>query len=95
MVIGGSSRPQPRGAWPSKRARIGPPNASASGWRSAPSTSASSQPGRHQHVVVHERDQRRGRLAQAGVARRVEAAPLAVPDQAHAEALRDLRGRVG
>ena len=45
VVIGGSSRPQPRGAWPSKRARIGPPNASASGWRSAPSTSASSQPG--------------------------------------------------
>ena len=44
-VIGGSSRPHERGAGPSKRARIGPPNAPASGWRSAPSTSARSQPG--------------------------------------------------
>ena len=37
--------PAARGAGPSKRARIGPPNASASGCRAAPSTSARSQPG--------------------------------------------------
>ena len=50
---------------------------------------------RHEHVVVHERDQRRRRLAQAGVARGVQAAALAVADQSHAVRSATSRGRVG
>ena len=46
--------------------------------------------GRHQHVVVDEGDQVGLRLAQPRVARGVQLAPLAVPDQPHAEALSDL-----
>jgi hypothetical protein len=45
-------------------------------------------------VVVHERDQRGLRFAQAGVAGGVEAAPLAVAHAAHAEAPGDLAGGV-
>jgi hypothetical protein len=50
---------------------------------------------RHQDVVVHERDQRRGAPAHAAVARRVEAAPRSVGHQVHPRPGRDdRRGRV-
>ena len=48
----------------------------------------------HEHVVIDERDQRSAGLAHAGVARRVEAARLAMVHAAHAVARRDPGGGV-
>ena len=94
-MIGGSSRPQARGARPSKRARIGPPSASASRVSLGALEQRLEPALRREDVVVDERDQRRPCLAHAGVAGRVEAAPFAVAHAAHPEARGDLGGGVG
>ena len=73
VVIGADSRPQPRGAGPSRLAVIGPPSASAHSWRRGPVDQRRQPALGSAHVVVHERDQRRGRRRDAGVARGVGA----------------------
>jgi hypothetical protein len=50
-------------------------------------------PGRHQHVVVDERDQVGARGTQARVPRRVEPAQAVRPHRSSAEALGELSGR--
>ena len=74
MVIGAGSRPHACRSVPSSRARIGPPNASWSGYAAAPARSASSQPG--QTATSSSRKHRRSapRRVDRGVAGDVEAA---------------------
>ena len=75
---------------PSKRARIGPPKASASGWRRAPSTRASSQPvGASMSSSTNATSGARPRARRCCARRSGCAARRGAP--AHAEALGHLR----
>ena len=93
--MGGSSRPQPRGA----RALEAGADRTSEGLGLRVAAGALDQGVEpalgDEHVVVHEGDQRRAGLAQAGVAGGVEAAPLAVAHPADPVALGHIGGGVG